>query len=660
MKKISKFAKVRYYEDPNQIIDDFGEERPKIELGNTYKYKRSKFYSFVSYCFTYLFAVPITKIIAFFIGIKVVGKNKLKELKKSKQGYFIYANHEGTFDVICNLYVGGKKRVNTVGHSGAFSIKAARPFLRLLGYIPIPISARYLLKFQDTVEHLVRDEKQIVAIFPETTLWPYCTDIRQFKYSSFRYPARINSPIVPVFYARRIRKGFWKLFKKPRLSVLIGDPIYPDKNLSERENINYLGEKCYQSLKTLSNSIDQEIYVNYIYRPRNEIKLNILIVCDVFGEENNGTVVAAMNLIKFLKEKGHNVKILCCDQKQKGKEGFFVTPVRNFFIFNDYVARNGVQLAKKDLKTILDSLQGIDLVHVMMPFMLGKFASKFAHKKNIPVTAGFHVQAENVSNHFFMQNVKIVNYWLYKDFYRKMYKYVDTIAYPSEFMRNLFEKISKLGNGIVISNCVKEGYKKLPKESFNDYQLFKDKYLLVYNARFSKEKCHKTLIKAIKYSRFADKIVLFLPGKGPLQNEIIKISKTLKNSPIFGFYTQKELLKYYNLCDLYVHPSGVDIESVAIIEAICCGCTLLVSDSKKASSRYFAIDDRNLFKHNKPKDLAKKIDYWLENKKEREECSNYYASLIDKFTYENCMQSMEDMIIDTFNHKISKNKHKKI
>ena len=33
--------------------------------------------------------------------------------------------------------------------------------------------------------------------------------------------------------------------------------------------------------------------------------MKITIVCDVLGEENNGTSVAAMNLIRYLTEKGH-------------------------------------------------------------------------------------------------------------------------------------------------------------------------------------------------------------------------------------------------------------------------------------------------------------------------------------------------------------------
>ena len=71
----------------------------------------------------------------------------------------------------------------------------------------------------------------------------------------------------------------------------------------------------------------------------------ITVVCDVLGEENNGTTVAAMNLIKFLQQKGHTVRILCADQARKNQENVFVVPNYNFGkILNDYVHKVGVTL----------------------------------------------------------------------------------------------------------------------------------------------------------------------------------------------------------------------------------------------------------------------------------------------------------------------------
>ena len=47
----------------------------------------------------------------------------------------------------------------------------------------------------------------------------------------------------------------------------------------------------------------------------------ITIVCDVLGEENNGTTLAAMNLIRALRAKGHTVTILCPDAQKQGVPG---------------------------------------------------------------------------------------------------------------------------------------------------------------------------------------------------------------------------------------------------------------------------------------------------------------------------------------------------
>ena len=58
--------------------------------------------------------------------------------------------------------------------------------------------------------------------------------------------------------------------------------------------------------------------------------MKIAIVCDVLGEENNGTTIAAMNLIRFLKKQGHEVRVVCADQDKKGEPNVYVLSSRNF------------------------------------------------------------------------------------------------------------------------------------------------------------------------------------------------------------------------------------------------------------------------------------------------------------------------------------------
>ena len=61
-----------------------------------------------------------------------------------------------------------------------------------------------------------------------------------------------------------------------------------------------------------------------LYRYGGSFQMKIAIICDVLGKENNGTTVAAMNLIRSLKAKGHEVHVVCPDEDRRGDEGFYI------------------------------------------------------------------------------------------------------------------------------------------------------------------------------------------------------------------------------------------------------------------------------------------------------------------------------------------------
>ena len=68
----------------------------------------------------------------------------------------------------------------------------------------------------------------------------------------------------------------------------------------------------------------------------------VTIVCDVLGEENNGTTIAAFNLIRSLRARGHTVRVVCPDEMYAGEPDFFIMPTYNFGEFlNNYVHKNG-------------------------------------------------------------------------------------------------------------------------------------------------------------------------------------------------------------------------------------------------------------------------------------------------------------------------------
>ena len=55
--------------------------------------------------------------------------------------------------------------------------------------------------------------------------------------------------------------------------------------------------------------------------------MKICVVSDVLAEENNGTTIAAMNLIRSLKAKGHEVTVVCPETEyHKAEDGYFFVP----------------------------------------------------------------------------------------------------------------------------------------------------------------------------------------------------------------------------------------------------------------------------------------------------------------------------------------------
>ena len=369
--------------------------------------------------------------------------------------------------------------------------------------------------------------------------------------------------------------------------------------------------------------------------------MKVLLVSDVLGKENNGTTIACMNLARYLQSQGDEVRFLCCDQDKKGVPGYYITRKRSFGPLNFIVEKNQVALAKPDKKTILQALEGVDIVHIMMPFKLGHRTALLAKKLGIPVTAGFHVQAENFTAHIGMMNSKYVNHRTYKYYFKRLYRHIDAIHYPTEFIHRIFEKnIKKKTNAYVISNGVNKIYQHQVIER-DDKDIFK----ILFIGRISKEKSHRVLVEAVSKSKYKDKIQLYFAGGGPREKEVLKQADKLGiKKPIIQFMPREQLVKLINSCDLYCHPAEIEIEAISCLEAITCGLVPVISDSKRSATNGFALSEKNLFKNKDSQDLANKIDYWIEHPEEKEACSKEYLGYTRRFEQNACMEKMRKML----------------
>lgn len=379
--------------------------------------------------------------------------------------------------------------------------------------------------------------------------------------------------------------------------------------------------------------------------------MNITVVCDVLGAETNGTTIAATNLINFLQSQHHNVKILCPDASKKGEPNYFVVPYLNWGPLNKIFEMNNVKMASPQDDIIKSAIDGADHIHIMLPFVLGRRVLKFAKEKNIPVSAGFHAQAENLSCHVRLQNDRIVNKLIYKNFYKHFYKFVDAVHYPTQFVRDDFEKkLNVKTNGYVISNGVNN---YIHKKQVQKPEEFKDKFVILSTGRYSVEKAQSQIIKAIKYSKHKDQIKLILAGQGPLEKKYRHLAKKFDVDTVFGVYERDKMVDVINYSDLYIHSAQIELEGIACLEAISCGKMVVVCDSKKSAAPNFAIDEKCKFKPNNPKALAEVIDYWIEHKEEREKYEQLYLKQAHKFNQLECMKKMEQMMFDLQQKKVN-------
>lgn len=366
--------------------------------------------------------------------------------------------------------------------------------------------------------------------------------------------------------------------------------------------------------------------------------MKICIVADVLGEPNNGTTLACLNLINYLQSRGHGVRVLCSDSDKRGLGGYYIVPTMSLGPINPYLEKNGVALSKPDKMVVRAALDGVDVCHLMTPFALARCALKICREKNIPVTAGFHCQAENISSHLKLMNARLANKAIYHNFYRTFYKYVDAVHYPTQFIKDTFEgSVHRTTKGYVISNGVNDIFKKqdVPKTA----------YQVLFIGRYSKEKSHDTLLRAVAKSRYRDKIKLVLAGQGPRCAHLKRLAKKLKlENVVMRFYSRDELVKVINESALYVHPAKIEIEAISCLEAIKCGLVPVISDSSLSATPAFALSEKNLFKCGDADSLAARIDYWFDHPEEMKHCSEKYLGFTEQFGQSACMEKMERML----------------
>ena len=188
----------------------------------------------------------------FGFGLKIKGKKNLKSIKKS--GAIAICNHVHELDTLfVKISLGGFRTF----HTGSFYLLkrgwAGRIF-KSGGFLPVGETVKDLQKLSETVDILLKKGK-IINFYPEHALWFRYEKIRPFKLGAFRFAAKANVPVLPVFIEFRetaLRK-FFKMQKKIVLHILT--PEYPELQGGLKQRAEKLRDTVFKKMKDKYESV---------------------------------------------------------------------------------------------------------------------------------------------------------------------------------------------------------------------------------------------------------------------------------------------------------------------------------------------------------------------------------------------------------------------
>ncbi|PJM78814.1 glycosyltransferase [Bifidobacterium scaligerum] len=366
--------------------------------------------------------------------------------------------------------------------------------------------------------------------------------------------------------------------------------------------------------------------------------LTIALVVDTVGNQGNGTSNSALQWATELERQGHHVRLVGIGAPE------YPARVNKVPLVSWVAAKQLMQFAQPSDTLFRTAFQGVDVVHIYMPFKFGRHAAKVARQMGIPVTAGFHLQPENVLysagplRH--IPGISTFLYWLFKHW---LYKRVDHIHVPTEMTASLLRSHGYQATLHVISNGYSPEYQ--PGELPDPKAASPVPFRIIASGRLAHEKDQITLIKAIAMSRHAEDIQLVIAGTGPLRHYLrFRAGRLLARKAEIGFHRHAEMPSLLRSGDLFVHCSIADIESVSVIEAMACGLVPVIAASELSAASQFALLDESLFPVRDVALLARRIDWWIAHPRERAEWSAKYAeSTKEHYSVEASVHKFVDM-----------------
>ncbi len=258
-------SSIKYYTSFDQ---DFATTRQQdLRLPKNYRWLHHNFiYKFFA-ALLYPLVVLLDLIYMKFFGHITIKNRRLLRQARRHGGYYLYSNHTLLFGDVVNPFVlTFPTHPYLICSPSNLGIPVLGPLLPMAGALPIPNQLHAMKDFTAAITTRIKQHKAII-IYPESHLWPYCTQIRPFADAAFHYPLKYPAPVYVA--TTTFQKSCFH--KKPRITIYLDGPFLPDRKLPRKQAQTRLHNQVHQTMQSRAKNSTYD-FISYRPQPKPQPK----------------------------------------------------------------------------------------------------------------------------------------------------------------------------------------------------------------------------------------------------------------------------------------------------------------------------------------------------------------------------------------------------
>ncbi len=381
----------------------------------------------------------------------------------------------------------------------------------------------------------------------------------------------------------------------------------------------------------------------------------LLIVADTYYPKVDGTLKF---MEEFIKRTHQDFAISLLVPEFIGyKNAFDDQVVKTTFLkvsskisLSDYPS---MKMSLNNLKKIKQAITENDYIFIQGPALISFAAIRYANKMNKKIFFFPHVLSWELIEKFTPARINKIFHSLSKKVSIRYLNRCSAIFVPYSRLREQLEDAG-VKKPMYVTQLGVDIEKFKPTKNINEAKqklhIPPLRKVIGYVGRVSKEKNVGTLIKAFKRLNNQDNLHLLIVGDG--QESQKKIINSTRNKTITGFVNNVE--DYLQAMDIFVMPSLTETTSLATLEAMSCGLSVIASRVGFIKEYVKKGENGLFFPRNSVTMLTLKLEKLLKDDELRKRLGEQARkTIVNSFSWDKSINRIKHLINEQMNEQVS-------